>query len=48
MRLLAVLMACLALAGCQSTKTDYNEKPKECSTRDLDMGLCVPGEYEDS
>jgi hypothetical protein len=48
MRLLAVLITCLALVGCLSKKTDYNEKPKECSSRDIDMGLCVPGEYEDS
>jgi hypothetical protein len=46
MRRLAVLVMVLALAGCQSTTTDRNEKPKECDRRAIDSGLCVPDEYE--
>ena len=50
MRLPFVLMTALVLlVGCQSKKTaeDYYEKPKECSVRDTDSGLCVPGSYDD-
>lgn len=49
MRQLVALMISLAvLAGCQTGKTDYDAKPKECDVRSIDSGLCVPGEYEDS
>ncbi len=46
MRRLVMLMMVLVVAGCQSTTTDRNEKPKECDHRAVDSGLCVPGEYE--
>jgi hypothetical protein len=46
MRRLFMLVMVLALAGCQSTGTDRNEKPKVCDRRAVDSGLCVPGEYE--
>jgi uncharacterized protein YceK len=43
---LVLLMMVLVLAGCQSTTTDRNAKPKECDQRAMESGLCVPGEYE--
>jgi hypothetical protein len=46
MRRLVMMMMLLALVGCQSTTTDRNEKPKECDTRAIESGLCVPGEYD--
>jgi len=46
MRRLVLLMMVLVLAGCQSTTTDRNAKPKECDVRAVDSGICVPGEYE--
>ena len=45
MRRLAVLFIALALVGCQST-TNSNATPKECDSRAVDSGFCVPGEYE--
>jgi uncharacterized protein YceK len=47
MRRVVMVMMVLVLAGCQSTTTDRNAKPKECDRRAIDSGLCVPGEYED-
>lgn len=47
MRRLVVLVMVLVVAGCQSTTTDRNEKPKECDPRTVESGLCVPGEYEE-
>jgi hypothetical protein len=46
MRRLVMLMMVLVVAGCQSTTTDRNEKLKECDSRAIDSGLCVPDEYE--
>ena len=46
MRRVVMLVMVLALAGCQSTTTDRNEKTKECDSRAIDSGLCVPGEYD--
>lgn len=48
MRLVLVLAAMLVV-GCQSTKKepDYGAKPKECSQRQIEIGYCVPGEYEE-
>ena len=47
-QLIGLMIAALVLAGCQTGKTDYNEKPKVCDPRAVESGLCVPGEYEDS
>ena len=47
MRRVVMLMMVLALVGCQSTTTDRNTKPKECDRRDIESGLCVPGEYDE-
>ena len=49
MRWFFVLMI-MALAACQSTKSegDYSAKPKECDQRQIEVGYCVPGAYEDS
>lgn len=43
------LLMLVALAGCQGTKSDrdYSAKPKECDQRQVEVGYCVPGEYED-
>jgi hypothetical protein len=47
-QLVALIIAAAVLAGCQTGKTDYNEKPKECSPRAIEVGYCVPGEYDNS
>ena len=47
MRRLFMLMMVFVVAGCQSTTSDRNEKPKECDSRAIENGFCVPGEYED-
>ena len=49
MRWLCLLMM-VTLAGCQGTKTEpgNSAKPRECDQRQIDVGYCVPGEYEES
>jgi len=49
MRWFCLLMV-VSLTGCQGTKSepDLNAKPKECQQRQIEIGYCVPGEYEKS